>query len=253
MDSVADFSGKIALVTGANKGIGLVIAKMFAEQGANVAVNVPEQSVWPEELLKDLRRGGKYHEAYVADVSVATEVEKMAKDIIGRFGKIDILVNNAAVFPRGLIHELPEEVWDRTIDVNLKGTFLCSKAVLPGMMERRSGRIVNLTSGAGFRGSPNGTHYAASKAGIVGFTRGLALEVAQYGIAVNAVAPGITDTDQPRGGMSEEEIANAGRTNPSGRIGTSEDIARAVLYLASMESEYITGQTLHVNGGNYLS
>jgi 3-oxoacyl-[acyl-carrier protein] reductase len=248
-----DFSGRVALVTGANKGIGLVIARMLAEQGASVAVNVPDRSVWPEELLQDLRSGGKDHEAYVADVSVSSEVKKMVQDAIDRFGKIDILINNAAVFPRGLIKDLPEDVWDRTIDVNLKGTFLCSQAVLPGMMERHSGRIVNLTSGAGFRGSPNGTHYSASKAGIVGFTRGLALEVAQYGIAVNAVAPGITDTDQPRGGMSEDEIENAGRINPSGRIGTSEDVARAVLYLASMDSDYITGQTLHVNGGNYLS
>jgi 3-oxoacyl-[acyl-carrier protein] reductase len=249
----ASFAGSVTLVTGASKGIGRAVVEQIAERGGTVVLNVEAESLIPRDLLARLEAANVPHLVAVADVADRADVDRMAGAALDRFGRIDALINNAAIFPRALAVELDEETWDRTIAINLKGAWLCCRAVLPSMIARRSGRIVNISSGAGFRGSVRGAHYAATKAGLVGFTRALALEVAPYGIAVNAVAPGLTDTDQPRGGMTEDEIREAAAGNPSGRMATAADIARAILYLASPESDYITGQTLHVNGGGFLS
>ena len=168
-------------------------------------------------------------------------------------GGIDILVNNAGIFPRVEFLDMTEAQWDEVLNVNLKGTFLCTQAVAQKLVERgRSGAVINLASSAAFRSSPRGVHYVASKAGIVGVTRAAALELAPYRVRVNAIAPGTTDTAQPRYGMSEEELQAAGRQVPLGRMGTPEDVADLAVFLASEEARHITGQTLHVNGGQYL-
>jgi 3-oxoacyl-[acyl-carrier protein] reductase len=177
-------------------------------------------------------------------------VDKVARE----FGPVDILVNNAGVFPRVPFLEMTENDWDYVLDVNLKGAFFCAQAAAKQMIAGgRAGSIINLTSGAAYRGSPRGTHYCASKGGILSLTRQMALELAPYRIRVNAIAPGLTDTAQPRYGMSEDELAVAGRTIPLGRVAQPEEIAQAAVFLASDRAGFITGHTLHVNGGGYLA
>jgi 3-oxoacyl-[acyl-carrier protein] reductase len=169
------------------------------------------------------------------------------------WGGIDILVNNAGIFPRVEFLDMTEAQWDEVLGVNLKGTFLCTQAAAQQMVQRgRGGVVINLTSSAAFRSSPRGVHYVASKAGIIGLTRAAALELAPYRVRVNAIAPGTTDTAQPRYGMSEDELQAVGRQVPLGRMGTPADVADLAVFLASDESRHITGQTIHVNGGQYL-
>jgi len=168
-------------------------------------------------------------------------------------GPIDILINNAGVFPRVPFLDLTEGDWDYVLDVNLKGSCFCAQAVAKTMVAAgRTGVIVNLTSGAAFRSSPRGVHYVASKGGVLSMTRAMALELAPYRIRVNAIAPGLTDTAQPRYGGSEAELAEAARAIPLGRMARPEEIARAAVFLASDDAGFVTGQTLHVNGGSYF-
>jgi NAD(P)-dependent dehydrogenase (short-subunit alcohol dehydrogenase family) len=172
---------------------------------------------------------------------------------VSELHRVDILINNAGVFPRSTVLELDEATWSAVIDVNLKGTWLCSQAAARVMVEQgEGGRIVNFASVAAFRPAVNGAHYAASKAGIVAFTRNMALEMAPYRITVNAIAPGLTDTAQPRYGMTEDEIAAAGDTVPLGRIAQPEDMVPTILFLCGPGGAYITGQTHHVNGGSWM-
>jgi NAD(P)-dependent dehydrogenase (short-subunit alcohol dehydrogenase family) len=186
------------------------------------------------------------------DVARAADVRRMV-EAGESLGGIDILVNNAGIFPRVEFLDMTEAQWDEVLNVNLKGTFLCTQAVAQKLVERgHSGAVINLASSAAFRSSPRGVHYVASKAGIVGVTRATALELAPYRVRVNAIAPGTTDTAQPRYGMSEEELQAAARQVPLGRMGTPEDVADLAVFLASEEARHITGQTLHVNGGQYL-
>jgi 3-oxoacyl-[acyl-carrier protein] reductase len=171
-----------------------------------------------------------------------------------QLGGIDILVNNAGIFPRVDFLDMTEAQWEEVLGVNLKGSFLCTQAVARQLVARgQGGAVINLASGAAFRSSPRGVHYVSSKAGLVGLTRATALELAPYRIRVNAIAPGLTDTAQPRYGMSEEDIQERGREVPLGRMATPDDIADMAVFLASEEARYVTGQTLHVNGGQYLS
>jgi NAD(P)-dependent dehydrogenase (short-subunit alcohol dehydrogenase family) len=168
-------------------------------------------------------------------------------------GGIDILVNNAGIFPRVDFLHMTEAQWDEVLSVNLKGTFFCTQTVVHQLVERgKPGAVINLASSAAFRSSPRGVHYVSSKAGIVGFTRATALELARYRIRVNAIAPGTTDTAQPRYGMSEEELQAVGRQVPLGRMAVPDDIAHIAVFLASEAASHITGQTMHVNGGAYL-
>ena len=169
------------------------------------------------------------------------------------FGRIDILVNNAGVFPRVPFLDLTEDDWDYVVGVNLKGSCFCAQAVARAMVSAgRPGVIINLTSGAAFRSSPRGVHYVASKGGVLSMTRAMALELAPYRIRVNAIAPGLTDTAQPRHGSSEAELAEAARAIPLGRMARPEEIARAAVFLSSDDAGFVTGQTLHVNGGSYF-
>jgi len=243
-----DLSGRTALITGANQGIGLEIAVTLAAHGARVAVDYPDLATRPETL--DALGAGAI--AVQCDVGATSEIARLFDEVDREFGRLDILVNNAGIFPRASIFELDEHTWDRVLDVNLKGTFFCSQQAATRMSTQRSGAIVNIASESAIVPDPLGAHYCASKAGIVALTKCFAKALAPTNVRVNAVAPGMTDTAQPRYGYSEEQIVARGAANPTGRIGTSADVARAVLYLVSPLSEYVTGQTLFVTGGEVM-
>jgi len=245
-------AGKIALVTGAQQGIGKAIALAYGREGASVVINYLDNQAAAEEIASQIRALGRQAVPLAGDVAQAADVRRMV-EAGESLGGIDILVNNAGIFPRVEFLDMTEAQWDEVLNVNLKGTFLCTQAVAQKLVERgRAGAVINLASSAAFRSSPRGVHYVASKAGIVGVTRATALELAPYRVRVNAIAPGTTDTAQPRYGMSEEELQAAGRQVPLGRMGTPEDVADLAVFLASEEARHITGQTLHVNGGQYL-
>src|SRR6202162_1706297 len=246
-------AGKVALVTGAQQGIGRATALAFAEAGADVAVNWLDNSAAAEQIAESIRTTGRRALAVQANVARHAQVERMVKAVEDGLRPIDVLVNNAGVFPRVPCLELSEDDWDYVLDVNLKGSFFCAQLAAKSMVAAgRQGAIINLTSGAAYRGSPRGVHYCASKGGVLSMTRQMALELAPYRIRVNAIAPGLTDTAQPRYGMGEEEIAASGRAIPLGRIAEPEEIARAAVFLASDAAGFITGQCMHVNGGGYF-
>jgi 3-oxoacyl-[acyl-carrier protein] reductase len=246
-------AGKVALVTGAQQGIGRAIAVECAAAGADVAINWLDDEAAAREVAAAAVGHNRRAITVQADMAKLGEVREMVAAVAAELGAIDILVNNAGVFPRVDFLAMTEADWDFVHNVNLKGAVFCAQAAAQAMVARgRGGAIVNITSGAAFRGSPRGVHYVASKGGIVSMTRQMALELAPHGIRVNAIAPGLTDTAQPRYGSSEDEIAAMGAANPLGRIAQPEDIARAALYLASDQAGFVTGHTLHVNGGSYL-
>jgi NAD(P)-dependent dehydrogenase (short-subunit alcohol dehydrogenase family) len=245
-------AGKVALVTGAQQGIGKAIALAFGREGANVVVNYLDDQAAGEAIVKTIHASGGRATAMPGSVARVGDVHAMV-EAGNAFGGIDILVNNAGIFPRVDFLYMTEAQWDEVLNVNLKGTFFCTQTVVRQLVERgKPGAVVNLASSAAFRSSPRGVHYVSSKAGIVGFTRATALELARYHIRVNAIAPGTTDTAQPRYGMSEEELQAVGRQVPLGRMAVPDDIANITVFLASEEASHITGQTMHVNGGAYL-
>ncbi|MCL5942190.1 MAG: SDR family oxidoreductase [Actinobacteria bacterium] len=240
-----EFEGRVAIVTGAARGIGREIARQLAERGAAVAV----VDVDAQGALEAAEAVGPKALAIACDVSSGHAVAAMVETVIAQLGRIDILVNNAGICERVSVEQITEEQWDRAIAVNLKGTFLVSRAVVPQMKSERSGRIINMASIAGKMGGLMvGLHYAASKGGVLAFTRGLARELAPYGITVNAVCPSMVDTEMGRlFGDDEKRRYLAGV--PLGRLATPEDVAAAVIYLASDAASYVTGETLGVNGG----
>ena len=245
-------AGKVALVTGAQQGIGKAIALAYGHEGASVVLNYLDNQAAAEASAAQIRALGQRAVTIAGDVAQATDVRRMIEAGMA-LGGLDIVVNNAGIFPRVEFLDMTEAQWDEVLGVNLKGTFLCTQAAAQQMVQRgQGGAVINLASGAAFRSSPRGVHYVSSKAGIVGLTRAAALELAPHRVRVNAIAPGITDTAQPRYGMSEAELQAAGRQVPLGRLGTPEDVADLAVFLASNESRHITGQTIHVNGGQYL-
>lgn len=249
---MSELKNKTAIVTGAGQGIGREIALSLAKNGANVVLIDISDKIF--DVLKEIENLGVQGLAVKCDVSKAEDVEKAVKEAITKFGRIDILVNNAGIYPFKPILQMTEEDWDRVLDINLKGTFFMTKAVLPKMIEQRGGKIINIASIAGSMvGYPNLAHYSASKAGVVGFTKAVALEVAQYGINVNAISPGPIQTPGTEAiGLTKELYEQTVRSIPLGRIGLPEDVANLVVFLASDKSSFITGQNIVIDGGSTI-
>jgi 3-oxoacyl-[acyl-carrier protein] reductase len=244
-------STKVAIVTGAGQGIGRAISLGLAREGARVVVaDINKRGA--ESVAAELEKAGGQALSCHVDVSKVDSVDELKETTLQRFGSIDILVNNAGIYPVCSLAEMAEEVWDRVIDTNLGGNFLCSRAVVPYMRSAKAGRIISVSSTIAYKGAKNGAHYAASKGGIIGFVKALARELAPDGITVNAICPGVTDTAQPRGHRSEEELLSQAKNIPLGRIGEAEDMAGPVVFLASDAAAYITGQALMVTGGGFM-
>ncbi len=244
-------SGRTALVTGASRGIGRAVAERLARDGAFVVVNYLRNRLAAEETLAAIHAAGGQAELCVFDVAREQEVTPAIEDLVARHGKIDILVNNAGLARDNLLVRLKEEEWEQVMDVNLKGLFLCTKVVVRSMLRQRFGRIINVTSVVAQTGNPGQIAYSTAKAGVCGFTKTLAKELASRSITVNAVAPGFIDTDMTR---SLPEQVKTGYLNliPAGRWGTAEEVAEVVAFLACPLAGYITGQVINVNGGMYM-
>jgi NAD(P)-dependent dehydrogenase (short-subunit alcohol dehydrogenase family) len=246
-------AGKVALVTGAQQGIGRAIAIALARDGANVAVNFLDDEAAAARVAGEVRDHGRRATLIRGDVSRPSEVEAMVAAVVGELGPLDVVVNNAGVFPRVQFLEMKEGDWDHVLDVNLKGSFLTAQAGARAMVAAgRAGAIVNVSSSA-VRGDARGVHYSASKAGVIGLTRAMALALAPHRIRVNAIAPGTTDTAQPRYGNTEEQLAARVRDTPFGRMAQPEEIARVAVFLASEEAAWISGEVIHVNAGAYMA
>ncbi len=249
---VMEFQNRIVLVTGAAKGIGRGIARGFADRGAMVVVSGRTAGSL-ERVADEIRAEGGRALAVKADVSVAKEVEELVATVVDRFGRLDVLVNNAGVYLTSPIVDMTEADWDLTLAVDLKGVFLCSRAAVRQMIKQRSGCIVNITSIAQVRGgTPGHAHYGAAKAGVGAFTKTLAKEAGPYGITANCVAPGLIE-DTEMGQVSKTWMGDAYlATIPLGCLGKVQDVVEAVLFLASDRARYITGETLNVNGGSHM-
>lgn len=240
--------GKNAIVTGASRGIGREIALELARQGANVAVNYAGSEQRAAEVVNEIKALGREAFAVQADVADGDSVTAMMKQVVDQFGSLDILVNNAGITRDNLLMRMKEDDWDAVINTNLKGVFLCTKAVTRQMMKQRNGRIVNISSIVGVSGNPGQANYVAAKAGVIGLTKTSAKELASRGITVNAVAPGFITTDMTDK-LTEDLKSEMLKQIPLARLGDPQDIAKVVVFLASEDSRYITGQTLHVDGG----
>lgn len=242
--------GKVALVTGGAQGIGKAIALLLAKNGADVAISDINLEK-AQETANEIQGMGKRSLALKANVSDFREVEQIVEAIVGQLGRIDILVNNAGITRDRLILRMTEEDWDAVLDVNLKGTFNCTKAAVRYMSKQKSGKIVSIASVTGEMGNPGQANYGASKAGVIGFTKTIAREFAARGINVNAIAPGYIQTAMTDA-VPDKAKEMLKQMIPMERLGRPEDVAEAVLFLVSERSSYITGQVLNVNGGIYM-
>jgi len=244
-----ELMGQVALVTGASRGIGAVIARSLGEAGANVGVNFSADRNGANEVSEEIKAGGSESIIIQGDVSVETDAELIIKQTTEQWGQIDILVNNAGITKDGLLLRMKAEDWDRVIDVDLRGAFLCSKYAMPHMIRRRQGRIINISSVVGIGGNVGQSNYAAAKAGLIGFTKAVAREVATRNVTVNALAPGFIDTGGMVEDMTDEAKQNVLGRIPMGRFGSGLDVAKAVVFLSGSGAGYITGQVITIDGG----
>lgn len=245
---MSKLTGKTAIVTGASRGIGAAIARRFAEEGANIVVNYSGSQDKAEAVVAEIEQAGGKAIAVKANVADANAVKVMADTAMKEFGSIDILVNNAGITRDNLMMRMKEDEWDDVINTNLKGVFLCTKAVTRQMMKQRAGRIVNIASIVGVMGNAGQANYVAAKAGVIGLTKTTARELASRGITANAVAPGFITTDMTEK-LGDDVQSSMLAQIPLARFGAPEDVANAALFLASDEASYVTGQTLHLDGG----
>ena len=243
-----DLTDRVAIVTGSGRGIGRTIALKLAEVGATIVINDIGEASVVENVAGEVRAMNRESLAVLGDVTSASDVSNLVEETVNTFGRIDILVNNAGITRDQLLIRMSEEDWDRVISVNLKSVFLCTKAVLRQMTSQRWGRIINMASIVGISGNAGQANYAASKAGIIGFTKTISKEVASRGITVNAIAPGFIDTPMTQQ-LKESWIEEIKKRIPAGYLGTPRDIAEAVAFLASDEARYITGHVLNIDGG----
>jgi 3-oxoacyl-[acyl-carrier protein] reductase len=246
---MADLSGKVAIVTGASRGIGRTVATMLASRGARVVAAARGDHA--ASTVAEIHGAGKQAEVASLEVTDAGSIDAMIAAVLDRHGRIDILVNNAGITRDQLMLRMKRDDWDQVIATNLTSAFVCSQAVLKPMLKQRSGRIVNISSVVGQTGNAGQANYAASKAGLIGFSKALARELASRSITVNVVAPGLIETDMTKALTDKAQVDWAAQV-PLGRLGTTADVAAAVCFLASDEASYITGQVLAVNGGMYM-
>lgn len=245
-----DFSDQVVLVTGASRGIGRQVAEILASHGAQVVLaSRSEEDV--QACAEEISQQGGSALAVRMDVAVVGEVKEGIASILDHYGKIDILVNNAGVVRDNLILRMNDEEWRQVLATNLDGVYYVARAVIPSMLRQRYGRVINVTSVVGQMGNPGQVNYVSSKAGVIGFTKALAREVASRNITVNAVAPGFIETDMTAG-LTEKIKQDLQKQIPLKRLGTVEDVASSVLFLASKEAGYITGHVLNINGGMYM-
>jgi len=246
-----DLTNKICLVTGATRGIGKAIAQQLGAQGA-IVIGTATSEAGANSISEYLKLAGIAGVGKVLNVTELESVEQLIKNITEEFGAVGVLVNNAGITRDNLMMRMKEEEWDDIMSTNLKSVYRLSKAVLRGMMKARNGRIINITSVVGVSGNAGQANYAAAKAGVIGFSKSLAQEIASRGITVNAIAPGFINTDMTKA-LTEEQVTKMTAKIPSARLGEPEDIAASVVFLASDESSYVTGITMHVNGGMYMT
>lgn len=247
-----NLENRVALVTGSGRGIGRAIALRLAESGADLVINDFGDPAPANAVAEEIKKMGKRAEVILADVSQSEDVNRMVAEALEKFGQIDILVNNAGIARDQLVMRMTDEDWDKVIAVNLKSVFLCTRAVMRTMIKQKRGRIVSISSVSGLLGNPGQANYAAAKAGILGFTRTVAKELASRGITANAVAPGLIDTGL--GAALKDEYREEFKKHiPLGFLGTPQDVAEAVAFLASDGARYITGQVLNVDGGMVVS
>jgi 3-oxoacyl-[acyl-carrier protein] reductase len=250
MAGTQHLAGQVALVTGASRGIGRAIALALAAEGAKVVVNYARSSAAADEVVEEIAGAGGEALALQADVSQAAEVDSLIQQTIEKFGRLDVLVNNAGITRDTLLLRMKPEEWQAVIDINLTGVFLCTRAASKLMLKQRSGRIINIASVAGQMGNPGQANYSAAKAGVIGFTKTVAKELASRGITANAVAPGFIETDMT-GNLKAEEIL---KFIPLGRYGKPEEVAGMVRFLAAdSAAAYITGQVFNVDGGMVMA
>jgi 3-oxoacyl-[acyl-carrier protein] reductase len=243
-----ELKGKTAIVTGGARGIGKSIAMTLAAAGANIVINYTRSSKEAEDVVEEAKKLGVSALAVKADVSNNDEIENLVKEVLNQFGSIDILVNNAGITRDNLLIRMSEEDFQAVIDINLKGAFICTKHVSKVMMKQRTGKIINIASVVGVMGNAGQSNYAASKAGLIGFTKSIAKELAKRNVNVNAVAPGYIETDMTA--TLPEKVKEAFMINiPMARGGSPQDVADVVLFLSSKYSDYITGQVINIDGG----
>jgi len=243
-----DLSDRVAIVTGSGRGIGQAIALKLAEVGATVVINDIGEASFVDSVAQEIKAMNRESLAILADISLSSDANRLVEETIATYGRVDILVNNAGITRDQLLLRMSDDDWDKVINVNLKSVFLCTRAVLRHMVKQRWGRIVSIASIIGIVGNAGQANYASTKAGIIGFTRSIAKEVASRGITANAVAPGFIDTSMTQQ-LEENQRQELKKRIPLGYLGTPRDVAEAVAFLASEEARYITGQVLNVDGG----